>query len=71
MDREATVFLTGGRRCFAELRGGIPSHDTFRRVFGLLDRKQFAACLLPALRVALGLERADDQSDSQGRFSPF
>ena len=31
---------------FLELRGGIPSHDTFRRVFGLLDRKQFAACLL-------------------------
>jgi DDE_Tnp_1-associated len=29
-----------------ELRGGIPSRDTFRRVFGLLDRKQFAACLL-------------------------
>ena len=32
---------------FLELRGGIPSHDTFRRVLGLLDRKQFAACLLP------------------------
>jgi predicted transposase YbfD/YdcC len=31
---------------FLELRGGIPSHDTFRRVLGLLDRKQFAACLL-------------------------
>ncbi len=58
-------------RKFLELRGGIPSHDTFRRVFGLLDRKQFAACLLPALRVALGLERADDQSNSQGTFSPF
>jgi len=27
------------------LPGGIPSHDTFRRVFGLLDRNQFAACL--------------------------
>ena len=31
---------------FLELRGGIPSHDTFRRVLGLLDRKPFAACLL-------------------------
>ncbi len=37
----------GKRRCdwlktFLELPHGIPSHDTFRRVFGLLDRKQFA-----------------------------
>ena len=30
---------------FLELPGGIPSHDTFRRVFGLLDRSEFAACL--------------------------
>ena len=30
---------------FLELPGGIPSHDTFRRVFGALDRNQFAACL--------------------------
>src|SRR5688572_8337954 len=32
-------------RSFLQLPGGIPSHDTLRRVFGLLDRKQFAACL--------------------------
>lgn len=32
-------------KLFLKLPGGIPSHDTFRRVFGLLDRKQFAACL--------------------------
>jgi len=32
-------------KTFLQLPGGIPSHDTFRRVFGLLDRKQFAACL--------------------------
>lgn len=32
-------------KTFLKLPGGIPSHDTFRRVFGLLDRKQFAACL--------------------------
>jgi predicted transposase YbfD/YdcC len=31
---------------FLELPGGIPSHDTFRRVFSLFDRKQFALCLL-------------------------
>ena len=32
-------------KTFLELRCGIPSHDTFRRVFGRLDRSQFAACL--------------------------
>jgi len=32
-------------RTFLELPHGIPSHDTFRRVFGKLDRSQFAACL--------------------------
>lgn len=33
-------------RGFLELPGGIPSHDTFRRVIGLLERNQFAAGLL-------------------------
>lgn len=32
-------------KTFLDLAGGIPSHDTFRRVLGLLDRQQFAACL--------------------------
>ncbi|HEX4130372.1 MAG TPA: ISAs1 family transposase [Pirellulales bacterium] len=32
-------------KTFLSLPGGIPSHDTFRRVLGMLDRKQFAACL--------------------------
>ena len=32
-------------KTFLALPNGIPSHDTFQRVFGLLDRKQFAACL--------------------------
>jgi predicted transposase YbfD/YdcC len=31
---------------FLELSGGIPSHDTFRRVFGLMKRKEFGRCLL-------------------------
>jgi predicted transposase YbfD/YdcC len=31
---------------FLALPNGIPSHDTFGRVFGLLDPKQFAACLV-------------------------
>ena len=35
-------------KTFLKLPGGAPSHDTFRRVFGLLDRKQFA---LQTLRV--------------------
>lgn len=32
-------------KSFLPLPNGIPSHDTFQRVFGRLDRKQFAACL--------------------------
>ncbi len=31
---------------FLELPGGIPSHDTFNRVFRLLDPLQFQACFL-------------------------
>jgi len=32
-------------KSFLELPNGIPSHDTFRRVFGLLERNQFAQSL--------------------------
>jgi predicted transposase YbfD/YdcC len=32
-------------RTFLELPNGIPSHDTFRRVLGALERNHFAACL--------------------------
>jgi len=32
-------------RTFLELPNGIPSHDTFRRVFGALERNQFAQAL--------------------------
>lgn len=38
-DREALF------RDFLELPGGLPSHDTFSRVFRLLDPAPFAACL--------------------------
>ena len=44
-------------KTFLKLPKGIPSHDTFRRVFGLLDRKQFAACLFQwtqAIHAAVG-----------------
>src|SRR5260221_4465709 len=32
-------------RGFLTLPNGVPSHDTFRRVFGLLERQQFSAGL--------------------------
>jgi predicted transposase YbfD/YdcC len=35
---------------FLELPGGIPSHDTFGRVFALLDTTEFDACLRSWLR---------------------
>jgi len=44
-------------KTFLELPGGAPSHDTFRRVFGLLDRGPFAANLFhwtQALQEATG-----------------
>jgi predicted transposase YbfD/YdcC len=40
--RAKAVFL----RQFLQLRHGIPSHDTFSRVFRLLDPAQFQACFL-------------------------
>jgi predicted transposase YbfD/YdcC len=43
---------------FLALPNGIPSHDTFNRVFGLLDRQQFSACFaswMAALCRATGL----------------
>ena len=44
-------------KTFLELPGGAPSHDTFRRVFGLLERGRFAAQLFhwtQALQEATG-----------------
>ena len=32
------------RRGFLKLKHGVPSHDTFSRVFRLLDPEQFGAC---------------------------
>lgn len=37
-------------RAFLALPNGIPSHDTFRRVFILLDAKQFRQCFLSWIR---------------------
>lgn len=37
-------------RTFLELPNGIPSHDTFGRVFSLIDPKQFQACFAKWMR---------------------
>lgn len=47
-------------KTFLELPEGIPSHDTFRRVFCLLDPQAFQACFqswIDALSAGLGLKR--------------
>jgi predicted transposase YbfD/YdcC len=47
-------------RTFLSLPNGIPSHDTFRRVFCLLDPAAFHACFqrwIDALSTGLGLKR--------------
>ncbi len=45
---------------FLELPNGIPSHDTFGRVFALLDPEQFAACFTAWMAIVcqrLGLKQ--------------
>lgn len=45
---------------FLSLPNGIPSHDTFRRVFGLLDPGAFGRCFsswIEALHTTLGIKR--------------
>lgn len=39
---------------FLELENGIPSHDTFNRVFSLLDPTHFQSCALDWVRAAVG-----------------
>ena len=39
---------------FLELENGIPSHDTFNRVFSLLDPAHFQACALDWVRAVIG-----------------
>src|SRR5581483_10422716 len=47
-------------KSFLSLPNGIPSHDTFRRVFCLLDPSAFGECFqrwIDALSAGLGLKR--------------
>ena len=37
-----------------KLKNGIPSHDTFDRVFSLLDPAHFQACALAWVRAVIG-----------------
>ena len=39
---------------FLPLENGTPSHDTFRRVFSLLEPTQFQACVLDWIRAVIG-----------------
>lgn len=47
----------GWLRTFLELPNGIPSHDTFRRVFLLLDPEPFRRCFLSWVRALRKLTR--------------
>ena len=61
---------------FLELPNGIPSHDTFGRVFGRLDPAQFQACflswvqaintVLPAQQIAIDGKTARRSHDHGG-----
>lgn len=42
-------------RTFLELPNGIPSHDTFGRVFALIDTEQFQACFHAWVQAAVSL----------------
>jgi predicted transposase YbfD/YdcC len=44
---------------FLELPGGIPSHDTFNRVFRLLDPVQFQACFLSWMQAVAEVTRGE------------
>lgn len=50
-------------RQFLELKGGIPSHDTFRRVFAQMDVKSFENCLVEHSQAIVDGLRSNYQID--------
>ena len=46
-------------RQLLRLRHGVPSHDTFSRVFRLLDPAQFHGCFLRFMQDAMGVAGRD------------
>lgn len=46
-------------RTFLELPGGIPSHDTFGRVFSLIDPEEFGRCFVDWIRSAFPIADSD------------
>jgi len=46
-------------RRFLKLPNGIPSHDTFGRVFGLLDPEQFSTCFMDWVRSVSDLAQGE------------
>ena len=59
---EIEVFGNAKRAWFAKflaLEGGIPSHDTFGRVFGMLDPEQFEHCFTSWMQAVAQLTEAE------------
>lgn len=46
-------------KTFLELPGGIPSHDTFGRVFALIDPDEFGKCFISWIRSTLPMSDSD------------
>src|SRR5688500_7804261 len=53
-------------RTFLALPNGIPSHDTFGRVFRLLDPEELRRCFVAWVRAVLGESAAGDADGSAG-----
>ena len=54
-----------------ELKGGIPSHDTFGRLFARLDPEAFSGCLAAWTRAMKARTGSDGVAVSEGKSSPW